>query len=192
MDLTFFTSFHSNLSRASWYWYAADTHGALPFKKIFILLLNLNYTKWCTSYHWEGLHSRQCCCTSRPPGPSEQFRRLSTPSLQAAGWSGTLGCWRCRGPPTLATRTLSSSPLHAWKHNEKFMSYLAGKKYVLNTGLSLLTFHRSHWWPPSSSHGQRTTRSLRDQCWCSPSRSYCSPGVLLNGGAIWYFRVNTF
>lgn len=42
-----------------------------------------------------------------------------------------------------------------------------------------LTFHRNHWWPPSSCHEQQTTHSLQAQYWCLRNRSYCSPGVLM-------------
>lgn len=33
MDFTFFTSFHSKRSRASWYWYAAKTRMVLDIKQ---------------------------------------------------------------------------------------------------------------------------------------------------------------
>jgi len=54
----------------------------------------------------------------------------------------------------------------------------------------VLTFHRNHWWPPSSRHGHKTTHSLQAQYWYLRNKSYCSPGVLMAQALNMKFNIN--
>lgn len=167
IDFTFFTSFHSKRSRASWYWYARGAEKKLMRLQIghcrighclgFVVLFYTEFPidpsivfdifpikpRCPITYSWVVPRSRQCCCTSPPPGPSVQSLHWSTPGLPASEWSGTPGCWSCKGLPGLATRTLLGSLHHAWGKQVRALMILQPlATFVVKTNIlvhSLLT-----------------------------------------------------